>query len=135
MKHLPATNNAIVVRTDFSDDAAWESIKSAITEPVDEFMAYVDFVDDPEYEDLSVETLASLIAPDGYRAFVFVVDRVSLSHPERPILVVDLVDEPGQTFRVIPKAMWSVENNLSLANLDFVDFAESVDDAGVFRGF
>jgi hypothetical protein len=31
--------------------------------------------------------------------------------------------------------MWSVENNLSLANLDFVDFAESVDDTGVFRGF
>jgi hypothetical protein len=135
VKHLPATNSSIVVRTDFSDDAAWESIKGAITAPVGEFMAYVDFVDDPEYEDLSVEKLPSLIAPDGYRAFVFLVDRVSLSHPELPILVVDLVDEPGRTFRVIPSAMWSVENNLSLANLDFVDFADSVDDTGVFRGF
>lgn len=135
MKQLPATNNAIVVRTDFSDDAAWESIKSAITAPVGEFMAYVDFVDDPEYENLSVEKLPSLIAPDGCRAFVFLVDRVTLSHPERPILVIDLADEPGGTFRVIPSAMWSVENNLSLANLDFVDFAESVDDAGIFRGF
>jgi hypothetical protein len=135
VKHLPATNNAIVVRTDFSDDVAWESIKAAITAPVDEFMAYVDFIDDPEYEDLSVEKLPSLIAPDGDRAFIFLVDGISLSSPERPILVVDLVDEPGRTFRVIPSAMWSVENNLSLANLDFVDFAESVDDTGVFRGF
>lgn len=83
MKHLPATRNAIVVRTDFSDDSAWESIKSAITAPVGEFMAYVDFVDDAEYEDVSGEKLPSLIAPDGYRAFVFLVDRTCLSHPER----------------------------------------------------
>jgi hypothetical protein len=28
-----------------------------------------------------------------------------------------------------------VENNLSLVNMDFVEFAESVDPDGVFRGF
>ena len=135
MKYLPETNNAIVVRTDFSDDAAWEWIKSAIRAPVGEFMAYVDFVDDPQYEDLSVARLPSLIAPGGYRGFVFLVDEISLADPQHPILVVDLVDEPGRTFRVIPSEMWSVENNLSLSNMDFVDFAESVDDAGIFRGF
>jgi hypothetical protein len=31
--------------------------------------------------------------------------------------------------------MWSVENNLSLSNLDYDDFANSVDAFGVFRGF
>jgi hypothetical protein len=31
--------------------------------------------------------------------------------------------------------MWSVENNLSLANMDFDEFADAVDAAGIFRGF
>jgi hypothetical protein len=31
--------------------------------------------------------------------------------------------------------MWSVENNLSLSNMGFEEFAESVDEDGVFRGF
>jgi Domain of unknown function (DUF6924) len=31
--------------------------------------------------------------------------------------------------------MWSVENNLSIANMDFEDFADATDDDGIFRGF
>jgi hypothetical protein len=31
--------------------------------------------------------------------------------------------------------MWGVENNLSLANMDWEDFAATVDEDGVFRGF
>ena len=41
----------------------------------------------------------------------------------------------GKTFRVAPAYMWSVENNLSLANMDFSEFADHVDAGGVFRGF
>jgi hypothetical protein len=54
---------------------------------------------------------------------------------ERPVLVVDLSQEPGRTFRVIPGQMWGVENNLSLANMEFSEFADNVDPDGVFRGF
>ena len=46
-----------------------------------------------------------------------------------------MYDEPGRTFRVIPSEMWSVENNLSIANMDFAEFADAVDEDGVFRGF
>ncbi|GAB4214988.1 MAG: hypothetical protein OHK0012_14070 [Synechococcales cyanobacterium] len=60
---------------------------------------------------------------------------MTLSNPEQPILVVDLIHEPGRTFRVIPGEIWAVENNLSIANMDFHDFANSVDPDGVFRGF
>lgn len=49
--------------------------------------------------------------------------------------MVDLDDEPGRTFRVIPRELWSVENNLSIANMDYRDFADSVGADGVFRGF
>ncbi|MDH6214469.1 hypothetical protein M2283_001752 [Streptomyces pseudovenezuelae] len=31
--------------------------------------------------------------------------------------------------------LWSIENNLSGANMDFEEFADAVDDDGVFRGF
>jgi hypothetical protein len=88
-----------------------------------------------EYNNLSVEQLTSLVPQDSDHSFVFIVDRISLSHLERPILVVDLYDEPIRTFRVIPSQMWAVENNLSIANMDFSDFADAVDQDGIFRGF
>jgi hypothetical protein len=35
----------------------------------------------------------------------------------------------------IPSEIQSIENNLSLANMDFEEFAESADKDGIFRGF
>jgi len=63
-----------------------------------------------------------------------------LTHPDRPIQVVNLYDyragpRSGDTFRVIPSEMWSVQNNLSLANMDWAEFADSTDEDGIFRGF
>jgi hypothetical protein len=58
-----------------------------------------------------------------------------MTDPEHPVLVVDLYSEPGRSFRVVPSEMWGVENNLSLANMDFEEFADAVDRDGVFRGF
>ena len=49
--------------------------------------------------------------------------------------MVDLYEEPGRTFRVIPAEIWSVDNNLSIANMDFAEFADAVEPDGVFRGF
>jgi hypothetical protein len=48
---------------------------------------------------------------------------------------VDLFEEPGRAFRLIPSEMWAVENNLSIANMDFAEFADAVDADDVFRGF
>jgi len=135
MKGIPDTPNALVLRTDFSDAAAWEALCAAIREPVGEFKAYVDFVSDPEYDGMTTEQLLALIPHSSYRSFMFVVDRIALSHPDSPILVVDLYAEPGRIFRVIPSEMWGVENNLSIANMDFAEFADEADSDGVFRGF
>ena len=44
-------------------------------------------------------------------------------------------DESGRWFRVVPGRMASVENNLSLANMGFREFADSTDPDSVFRGF
>ncbi len=123
------------MRTDFSDEPAWQSICLDIQKPVGEFQAHVDFLSDLEYNSLTIKQLAALVPQDSDHSFIFIVDQIALSHPERPILVVDLDDEPMRTFRVIPAQMWSVENNLSIANMDFSDFADAVDQDEIFRGF
>ncbi len=80
-------------------------------------------------------TVEQLIPLAANHFFMFVVDRTSLTHPERPILVVDLYHEPGRTFRVIPAEAYSVQNNLSVRNMDFFEFADNVDSDGIFHGF
>ncbi|HEX3049966.1 MAG TPA: hypothetical protein VHP83_04870 [Aggregatilineaceae bacterium] len=135
MKPLPETEQSLVLRTDFSDDAAWQSLCAAIEAPVGDFRAYVEFVSDPAFDGLTLDQVLALHPQGAGRTFMFIVDQRAISDPEHPIRVVDLYEEPGRTFRVIPSAMWSVENNLSLANMDFFEFAEVVDSDGVFRGF
>lgn len=138
MKELPQTEHALVVRTDFSDAAAWASLCEEIQEPVGEyqFRAYVDFLSDPEYQGLAAEELRSVLPRRYNHSFIFLVDRLTLTHSEHPILVVDLQEEePESPFRVIPSEMWGIENNLSIANMGFEDFAHAVDEDGVFRGF
>jgi hypothetical protein len=135
MKNIPKTANSLVLRTDFSDESAWESLCRDIEEPVGEFKAEVEFVSDPEYAGLDARQFPAIPSDDPDRPFAFLVDRVALSHPDQPILVVDLQDEPGRSFRVIPSEMWSVENNLSMANMGFEEFADAVDADGIFRGF
>lgn len=136
MNNIPQTDNALVLRTDFSDNSAWESICVAVKEPVGEFQfrAHVDCVSDPAYDGLTVEQLLALRGNDS-RSFMFVVDRTALTHPDHPILVVDLYREPGRTFRVIPCELQGVENNLSISNMDFGEFADNADSDGIFRGF
>ena len=135
MKKLPKTKDTLALRVDFSDDAAWKSLCIAIKDPVGEFRAYVAFVSDPAFRDMSVQQLLALNTQSEFRIFMFVVDHKALSNPEHPVLVLDLATEPGRTLRVIPSEMWGVENNLSIANMDFADFADAADSDGVFRGF
>jgi hypothetical protein len=135
VRALPQSNNALVVRTDFSGDAVWSRLRSAIETPVGEFRAYVTFVDDRQYDSLTIEQLLELVRTGSNHMFIFLVDRETVTRPEHPILVVDLFDQSGRSFRVIPSEMWGVENSLSLANMDWEEFADNVDDDGVFRGF
>jgi hypothetical protein len=136
MKDLPETGNSLLLRTDFSDDTAWVALcHAARSESEEGFQARLECVSDPAYDGLTTEQLVILARKTDNLSFVFLADRVALTNPERPILVVDLYDEPGRTFRVIPCEMWGVENNLSLANMDYSEFADNVDPDGIFRGF
>jgi len=135
MKAIPETTNALVLRTDFSDDAAWAEVCDHIREPSpDDFRANVDCVSDRAFEGLRQAEVPELLRPASRHTFLFLVDTRTITDPEHPVVVVDLYDEPGKSFRVIPSEIWGVENNLSLANMDFQEFAEAADRDGVFRG-
>ena len=138
MKNLPSTEESLLIRADFSDDSAWASLCEAAKAPSEDgFTACLNCIDDSGYQGLTAEQLLAL-APSGKQrgqhTFAFIADSKTLSSPERPVLVVDLHDKPGRTIRVVPREIWSIENNLSTANMEFSDFANNTD-AGVFRGF
>jgi hypothetical protein len=139
LKPLPVTESALVLRTDFSDDAAWVSLCRAIERPQPRygFRANVEFVSDPAFDGATLDQLLALSSQGPYVLFMFVADKLALTHPEQPVLVIELDPQGdfGRTFRVIPSEMWGVENNLSIANMDFEDFAGSADLDGIFRGF
>jgi hypothetical protein len=136
---LPSTENSSVLRTFFEDDAAWITVCDLIKRPVtvhgQEFFAYVEFIDNPLFRDCATNELLRMVPPEYGHTFLLIVDEAATKGPEFPILVMDLWDEPGRTFRVIPSGVQAVENNLSIANMDFRDVADRIDEDGTFRGF
>ncbi|HJS19844.1 MAG TPA: hypothetical protein VJ785_13940 [Anaerolineales bacterium] len=137
MKPIPKTENALVLRTDFSDQAVWEDIRATILKPVGPFRfgANVDFLDDSQYANIGTSQILDLLPHDYDHTFMIVADQTAISHPEHPLLIVDLFEKSAREFRAVPSQIQSIENNLSIANMDFEEFAESVDEDRVFRGF
>ena len=123
-----------LVRTDFSSPSAWRDVVDAVSRDwEDGFRAQISIVDDPAYDGWTAERLAGLPRAK-YPTILLVADGVTMTHPERLVLCLEL-PSAQKSFRVVLPQLWSVENNLSLANLDFDDFAGAVDGEGVYRGF
>jgi uncharacterized protein DUF6924 len=141
MARLPETWSVPVVRVDFTDDAVWHGIREKIAEPAEEgFGADVDFVEDRALSGLDEATIVAGYPrsyPHEYRhPILFVVDAVAVSTPEHPVLVVNLnAGITARPLRALPRQVQSIQNNLSLANMDYVEFATSADVDGIFRGF
>ncbi len=137
MSDLAESEESLTVRTDFTDDAAWGQVKAAMVQPhpLHGFQANVEFIDDKRYDGLAVDRVLELFPDGSDQTFVFLVDHMTISDPEHPVLCIDLFDQRGRTFRVIPSELWGVENNLAIANMDFAEFADNADEDGVFRGF
>lgn len=137
MERLRVTENPLVIRTDFSDENKWKIVSEMIKKPVGpgNFVAYVDFLNDLNYENIQPKELIRKIKENYTHSFVALVDKECIQHSEYPILIIDLIEEPGRTFRAIPSQIQGIENNLSISNMDFKEFADSVDKDGIFRGF
>ena len=112
MMLIPKTKDALVGRTDFSNQAAWDAICAMIRAPVDGFLAYVEFLDDGEYRDISKEQLLGLVPEDYNHSFIIIVDRTAISQPDFPLLIVDLYEGSGRAFRAAPAQIQSIENTV-----------------------
>jgi hypothetical protein len=137
MPTLPERNCSLLVRTDFSSDYAWQQVADEATrENEDGFRAYAEPVSDPAFDRASWETVKAALPVNSRGAMVlFIADSVSLSSPDRPILVVDLLGDGKPPFRCIPSELWNIDNNLNIANMDWDDFAGVAGGDAVFRGF
>jgi hypothetical protein len=82
MKQLRKTTNPVVIRTDFENQQAWESICELVRAPVHEgdqtFYAYVEFVENSDYRNLTKDELLTIVPGDYGHSFLFVADRAAV---------------------------------------------------------
>ena len=139
----------LLVRTDFTDDAAWDQVRQEATREYgpDGFCANVEPVSDPQWAGAAWEAVkaAAPVDEDTGPNVLFIADAITFASPAHPVLVVDLADKflsvtefpeiANRTpFRCIPSALWDVENNLSIANLRWEDYAGNLDGGEDYRG-
>ena len=135
MRKITATKNPLIVRTDFSNDKTWKAICKKVAAKTDGFVANVEYVDDHALDGFNKKQVLACITKKHEHPFIVIVDDVSMSNATHALLVVDLEEKRGREFRAVPKTIQSIENNLSIANMEFSEFAERVGRDKIFRGF
>ena len=158
-----ASDSTPLIRTDFTDDAAWRAVVTQVSAPVDfdepdeddlgdeGYAPNLTAIDDPGFESVTGALLGEAFsAADGALGYALLADSRSMAEAsaggEITLDYVDLsVSDPedaelfesfmGRTFRCAVPEVASIETNLSLANMDFHEFADNTDPDGVFRGF
>jgi hypothetical protein len=141
MLALPPTIGVPVIRAEFSDDRVWAQLRHDIASPTPEgFFAQVDFVEMPAlagWDETALLEGIPKVYPSRYEhPVLFVVDAVTVSSRDHPVLVLDLSEEGAcEPFRSTPRQVQAIQNNLSLCNMDFHEFADAADADGIFRGF
>lgn len=136
-QEIPSGFTPVVIRTNFSDDAKWEEMKKTISSAVqpEGFVAYVNFVNSRKLAGKNFDEIVALI-PSGYDpGYVFIADDKAFDDKNPSILVVEYFDGEVKHLRSEFTQVQAIENNLSISNMDFEEFAEAVSDDGIFRGF
>jgi hypothetical protein len=151
--HLVHEGSMPLIRTDFSSEDAWQRVVGRVSKESDfagdggGYSPNIEPVSDPGYESLTSDALASAWPRDRY-GYVILADERSMREAtagdDLTVLFVDLsVDEEdeaelgwvfGRAFRCVASEVAVIEANLSIANMDFAEFADAADAAGVFRG-
>src|SRR5271169_4911650 len=97
--NIPSSENALLIRTDFSDQSVWKKLKTAVSEPVEPAFFNMEIVDDRENSGATVEQLMEALPESYEHGFMVVADGVSISEPHFPLLIVDLFGDRGRRFR------------------------------------
>jgi hypothetical protein len=133
---LPKSKDALLIRTDFGDDKKWnELIKKVNLKYEDGFKAYVETYNNSNFKNLDFNLIFNLKKEDYDFNFLFIADSLTLNNVENPIICIELYTDTKRFFRVIPSELWSVENNLTISNMEFEEFYSRRDKDNIFRGF
>lgn len=136
MPSLPESGIYLLVRTYFGDDVGWDALKAEISEGSEEgFFANLEYVDDRQFEGFTPEALqdAHPHRADGWDV-MYVADEQAITSPVHPLLLVRVGSTEDLPFRCRADLLHEVDANLSLANLDWDDFRDQIDDSGVYGG-
>ncbi|WP_406861341.1 hypothetical protein ABZO31_13145 [Streptomyces sp. HUAS MG47] len=137
--------DALVIRTDFSDDESWSAVVGELRRPggpSDEFPATVQVVDAPAWSGATAEEVLAVVDGDDHVSVVFLADRHTMDSPVRALLALttswedvseldpvyyqELIDSPEpREFRAVPTAVHDVHVNLTLGNMGFAEFAQA----------
>jgi hypothetical protein len=114
---LPRSESSLV-RTDFTSDEDWrQACAQAQQENGDGFRAHIEPVSDPGFDRASWIQVTAAVPADSQPPCCSSPTARPSPHPEHPVLVVDLLNG-RPPFRCLPAQLWSVENNLNIANMD-----------------
>ncbi|MEU9235173.1 DUF6924 domain-containing protein [Streptomyces subrutilus] len=145
--------HAVVIRTDYGDQSAWNTLTAELMQPWGEnYEALAHFVDDPAWAGATVDDVRDAASVDPELTVLFIADSVTMGSAHHALLAVNLRSEEeddafededesvrdfGREFRTIPPQVHSIHANLSLANMDFEEFAAAAeeDPEKVFRSF
>ncbi len=132
------SGNALVICGDYSNERAWASLTREIVQPVGEFafIAHVDFVYNPSIASMTENQIINVVAESSDAFFVFYLPDGELEKTEPTLVLLDFEDRDSiRRMKLIPKAVQTVENNLTIANLLTEEFQQEVDDDGIYRDF
>ncbi len=158
MRALPTVTgrdefDALVVRTDYHDDQAWQDVTAALMGPWGNrhYEAHVHFIDDPAWAGATVDEALNAVCADENLAVVFLADRTTMQAESHALLAVttltreECVDDEdyeqltefGRDFRTVPAGVHDVHANLSIGNLGFEEYAAWAHDdpEGTYRSF
>lgn len=124
-------SEALVVRTDHSDDKAWRAVVSLLDQSDDEYEVRNHLVDDRGYAGASPdEVVLSAAAADPRLEVVFLADAATMTGDHsilavstRPEELEEGDEELGCQFRLLPTLVNTVHVNLAIGHLDFWEFA------------
>lgn len=121
-------------------EEAWDRLQAEIDTPSgDGFLATVNFVEEPELEGRNEPQLVAAFPrryPEYPHAAAVIADRTTFDSQDLPLLVVSLNPRDRSTsFRIRARDLHAFENNISIGNMDFDEFAEHLDATGLFQPF
>ena len=144
--------DALVVRTDYGDEAAWQIVLKALSEPWGdgEFEPCVHIVDDPAWADASIDSVLAAVTPQLLLSVLFIADHVTMHADQHALLAVttitreeigdeeyEVLTEFGREFRTTPVGVHDIYANLYISNLEFESYSAAAqeDPESVYRSF